>query len=351
MTGGAALGWGDLTDEQMRRWADVLDHLTAAVPPGRVTVVVDGGTHAAVVADRLADALRATGRPCARLTDATPLADEDAWRAEHAADAVALADGPRWRRRPPTGAWDVTVWLRTRPVGGDRIDRGGDPDVVVDLHDPAWPVIRHVADRLASHDTWYLGESRAFFAARAARWDTAFGDDLPAYVAAVAEAALPAGAVVVDVGCGTGRALPALRDAVGPHGTVVGLDVTPQMLAVARAAARRAGAHLVLGDSRRLPLPDGSVDAVFAAGLLTHLPDPEAGLRELARITRPGGTLVLFHPSGRAALAARHGRALRPDEPLAEARLRGSADRTGWTVTTYDDPPHRFFATAVRRAP
>ncbi|MFC0506932.1 hypothetical protein [Micromonospora costi] len=59
---------------------------------------------------------------------------------------------------------------------------------------------------------------------------------------------------------------------------------------------------------------------------------------------------MLFHPSGRAALAARHGRALRPDEPLAETPLRASADRTGWTVTTYDDPPHRFFATAVRRA-
>ncbi|MEV6814740.1 methyltransferase domain-containing protein, partial [Micromonospora sp. NPDC051296] len=90
------------------------------------------------------------------------------------------------------------------------------------------------------------------------------------------------------------------------------------------------------------------VDAIFAAGLLPHLPDSDAGLRELARITRPGGRLVLFHPSGRATLAARHGRTLRPDEPLAETPLRASTSRTGWHLDTYDDPPHRFLATATR---
>jgi ubiquinone/menaquinone biosynthesis C-methylase UbiE len=45
---------------------------------------------------------------------------------------------------------------------------------------------------------------------------------------------------------------------------------------------------------------------VFDAGLLTHLSDPDTGLAELARITRTGGRLVLFHASGRATLAASH---------------------------------------------
>ena len=106
---------------------------------------------------------------------------------------------------------------------------------------------------------------------------------------------------------------------------------------------------IVLADARALPFPGRSVDAIFAAGLVNHLPDTEAGLRELARVIRPGGKLVLFHPSGRAALAARHGHALSPDEPLAKGPLRGSTRASGWVLTAYDDAPHRFFALAERR--
>ncbi|MEO3925672.1 class I SAM-dependent methyltransferase [Micromonosporaceae bacterium B7E4] len=342
--------WPTLTGEQARRWAEVLDHLAAALPAGAATVLVDGGPLAGVVADRLADTLSAAGRPCARLTDTTPLADEDTWWAGRSPETVALADGSRWRARPPTGRWDVVVRLRTRPAesGGPAAD-GESGDIVVDLRDPTWPVIRQLADRLAPVQRWYVGEARAFFGVRAATWDAKFGDDLPGYAAAVAEARLPAGAVAVDVGCGTGRALSALRRAVGPAGTVIGLDLTPQMVTAAATRGRDAAAALLIGDARHLPFGDATADVIFAAGLLTHLPDPVAGLGELARVTRPGGRLVLFHPSGRAALAARHGRTLRPDEPLAEDPLRRSARRAGWQLSSYDDAAHRFLATAVRQ--
>jgi len=198
-------------------------------------------------------------------------------------------------------------------------------------------------------DPDYLARTRAFFASRAATWDTKFGDDLPAYTAAIAEAAIPRGGVVIDVGCGTGRALPALRTAVGPDGSVIALDLTPEMLEMARPAGQAASATLVLADARSLPFADAAADAIFAAGLVHHLPDPQAGLRELARVARPGGLLVLFHPSGRAALAARHGRVLSPDEPLEEGPLRRLTAAAGWALTAYDDAPSRFFAVATRR--
>ncbi|GAA2593759.1 hypothetical protein GCM10010399_25430 [Dactylosporangium fulvum] len=332
------------------RWATVLNHLAAALPEETARVVVDGTDGgAAALADRLAERLRAAGRQCVRLTGDTCAAEEDGWHAR-TAGMVVVADGPRWRDRLPASSWHLTVWVRTPPArtasGGYR---GEDADAIVDLHDPAWPVIRHLSPRLVPGDRWYRTESQAFFAARAATWDSKFGDDLPAYTTAVTEARLKPGGVVIDVGCGTGRALPALRDAVGPQGTVIGVDLTPQMLTAARDRARACAAVLLLADARRLPLADAVIDAVFAAGLVTHLPDPDAGLTELARITRPGGRLVLFHPSGRAALAARHGRTLRPDEPLAETVLRASTARTGWHLTSYDDPSHRFHAVAVRR--
>jgi len=194
----------------------------------------------------------------------------------------------------------------------------------------------------------YIAETQAFFASRAATWDTRFGDDMPAYAAAVARAGIPSGGVVVDVGCGTGRALPALRQAVGPDGAVIAADLTPEMLDAARPKATAARAALVIADARRLPFADASADVLFAAGLVNHLPDPEAGLGELARVTGNGGLLVLFHPSGRAALAARHGRTVAEDEPLSAGPLSRSTLATGWRLTTYDDAPDHFFALAVR---
>jgi len=332
------------TDEQTHRWDEVLDTLVDLLPAGSASVVVDGAVgQPATLADRLAAHLRASGRPCSRLTDATPLSDEDVWLADRATETVAIADGPQWRAHPPTGRWDVVIWLRPGP-GAEP-----DADVVVDLHDPCWPVIRHVTGRLTGRGRhWYLAECQAFFAVRADTWDTRFGDELPAYASAVADAGIPSGATVVDAGCGTGRALPALRTAVGSAGLVIGLDLTPQMLAKARPRSRMAGAHLVLGDARQLPLAAGAVDAVFAAGLVMHLPDFTAGLGELARVTRPRGRLIIFHPSGRIALAARHGRALRPDEPLSESQLEPRLAASGWRLTTYDDPPDRFLAVATR---
>ncbi|MEU0555267.1 methyltransferase domain-containing protein [Dactylosporangium sp. NPDC006015] len=344
------------------RWDEVMTLLVESVPAGRATVVVDG-TDATTgpVADRLAAALRAAGRPTTRSSTATgPLAtarsavatgsmgaagSAAATGSAGAAGEVFVADGAEARAGAPDG-WDVVVWLRTsrREHAADGA-RGDTADVVVDLHDPAWPVIRHVDPRLLDRRRWHLVESRAFFGVRAGTWDAKFGDDLPAYAAAVEAAGLPPGGVVVDAGCGTGRALPALRTAVGPSGTVIGLDHTPQMLAKAQ---EKGNTGLVLADAGRLPFADGSIDAVFAAGLVMHLPDPVDGLRELARVTRPGGRLVLFHPTGRAALAARHGRVLRPDDPLAEASLAATATLSGWRLTTYDDAADHFLALADR---
>ena len=317
------------------RWPELLGSLTALIPAGPTSVLVDGpadgpGPSPGIVADRLAAALHAAGRPCVRLSH-----PGDAWTGdgEETVDLVLLGDGARWRG---TRRWNVVIWLRTAATAGHG---DADASVVIDLYDPGWPVIRR---------PWCLTETRAFFACRAAAWDTKFGDDMPAYAAAIAEARLRQGGVVVDAGCGTGRAVPALRESVGAFGKILAVDVTPEMLDEARPRCEAAGAALVLADARRLPMADGAADAVFAAGLVSHLPDTADGFRELARITRPGGRLVLFHPSGRAALAARHGRTLRPDDPLALAPLRGLTAASGWRLTAYDDAGERFFAVACR---
>lgn len=187
-----------------------------------------------------------------------------------------------------------------------------------------------------------------FFTARAADWDARFPDDGPVYATAVAELGLRAGDRVLDAGCGTGRALPPLRSAVGPSGVVLGADLTPAMLEAAVRAGRDRDGQLLLADVARLPLRTGSLDAVFAAGLIAHLPTPAENLRELARVVRPGGILALFHPIGRAALAARHGRQITPDDLRAEANLGPLLAGSGWRMTSYVDEDARFLVLAER---
>jgi SAM-dependent methyltransferase len=189
---------------------------------------------------------------------------------------------------------------------------------------------------------------REFFASRAATWDQRFPDDGPRFERAVAELAPRHGGVAVDVGCGTGRALPYLRSAVGAGGCVVGLDLTAPMLAEAarRGRVTRPGG-LILADAARLPLADGSCDALFAAGLVHHLPDPVAGLREFARVSRPGARLALFHPIGRVALAARHGGTPADDDVRGEDRIVAAFAESGWQAERIDDGVDRYLAVAV----
>ncbi|MCF1508510.1 class I SAM-dependent methyltransferase [Streptomyces glomeratus] len=188
-----------------------------------------------------------------------------------------------------------------------------------------------------------------FFAARAADWDTRFPDDGPAYAAAVTALGLHEGDRVLDAGCGTGRALPPLRAAVGPSGVVLGADLTPAMLEAAARSGRDRDGRLLLADVAALPLRTESLDAVFAAGLIAHLPDPLGNLRELARVVRPGGRLALFHPIGRAALAARQGRQITAGDLRAESNLRPLLADSGWRMTSYVDEDARFLALAERK--
>jgi arsenite methyltransferase len=103
-----------------------------------------------------------------------------------------------------------------------------------------------------------------------------------------------AGERVVDVGSGAGiDALIAAR-MVGPTGQVVGVDMTPAMLARARSSAREMGMTQVEfrdGYAEALPVEDAWADIVISNGVMNLFPDKLAGLREMARVLKPGGRL------------------------------------------------------------
>lgn len=194
-----------------------------------------------------------------------------------------------------------------------------------------------------------LCATQAFFATRAAGWEERFPNDGPQYARAVQELAPSPGNTAIDLGCGTGRALPPLRAAVGPTGTVIGLDATWEMLQEGQRLGRQQFAQLWQGDILQLPLPDRCCDIVFAGGLLPHLAEgAAAGLEEMARICRTGGRLAVFHPISRVALAARHGGVPSDDDVIAPVRLRGLLAATGWQMLSMDDGEDRYLALAQR---
>ncbi len=104
---------------------------------------------------------------------------------------------------------------------------------------------------------------------------------------------------ILDAGCGTGRLLIALSQLVGAQGSVEGVDVSPAMCRQAERqialAAHPSQISVAPGDARRLPFPDASFDGALSALTLELLPQgqTEAALRELARVVRPGGRIVV----------------------------------------------------------
>ena len=99
---------------------------------------------------------------------------------------------------------------------------------------------------------------------------------------------------VLDIGCGPGLTTLALASAVGPHGSVHAVDIAEPMLALARnRCATQPQVHFEHQDVTQLPHADGVFDIALATQVYEYLPDVDQALRELRRVVRPGGRVLL----------------------------------------------------------
>lgn len=179
--------------------------------------------------------------------------------------------------------------------------------------------------------------------ARLYDWNPVLDLVRPARRRAVAAMELEPGDTVVDMGTGTGANLPLLREAVGPDGHVVGLDLSPGMLGRARRRADRAGwdnVTLVEGDIRDPPL-DGPVDGILSAFVVVMYPDPDRLVAAWAPYLEEGAMANLYAgPSAR-----RYGPAV---NGLLGLYLRLFEE--GWDTSPEGDRPLDVLATRGERA-
>ena len=134
------------------------------------------------------------------------------------------------------------------------------------------------------------------FSAAAETYDQVVGFFIPFGRALVAAADPDRGVKVLDIACGRGACLYPALDAVGPDGSVLGIDLAAGMVEQLNAefAAKGIGnAEARVGDAEDLDLPDGSFDVVTGGFMIFFPPDPPQVLRELHRVLAPGGTLAL----------------------------------------------------------
>jgi SAM-dependent methyltransferase len=118
----------------------------------------------------------------------------------------------------------------------------------------------------------------------------------------VAGLALPADAVVIDVGCGEGQHAIELARRFGF--TVTGIDPVPRQIELAQLAAGQDGPVFTAGRADQIPVPDAAADLVWCRDVLVHVSDLGGAFAEFRRVLRPGGRVLLYQMFGTSLLEA-----------------------------------------------
>jgi len=193
-----------------------------------------------------------------------------------------------------------------------------------------------------------------YFDQLAPTWDQELtGERLKCLGNIVKELVVKPGYCVLDIGSGTGVLLPFLIAELGDEGKIVALDFSAEMLGQAKAKTFQPIVGFAQADVLAIPLADNSVDLAICNSVFPHFDDKAMALKEIARVLRNNGRLVICHTMSRAMVNQLHqsiggvvANALLPPE----FQLRGLIKQAGLRVIHFEDSPERYLVIAEKSA-
>ena len=192
---------------------------------------------------------------------------------------------------------------------------------------------------------------RAFFDAHAHGWEErGYPADVRGRLEVLVDCfGIEPGEKILDVGCGEGVLVPYLLDRLGPSGFVVELDNSLEML---KGAARKSARQIqcVWAGVETLPLVDADFDRVICFASFPHFANPVKALKQIHRVLKSAGTLVIAHLLSRDEIARHHAKStvVLGDELPEEAAMRELMTQTGLCVRRLEDRPGRYLLIATK---
>jgi ubiquinone/menaquinone biosynthesis C-methylase UbiE len=169
----------------------------------------------------------------------------------------------------------------------------------------------------------------------------------------VKEVGIKPGNCVLDIGSGTGVLLPFLTAEMGGQGRIVALDLSAEMLVQAQAKNFPPLIGLAQADVLAFPMTDNSVDLAICNSAFPHFSDKVRALKEITRVLKTNGRLVICHTMSREMLNRLHqsiGGPVANDLLPDESQLREMINQAGLKITRFEDKPEQYLVIAEKSA-